>query len=705
MKHFKILGLSLTGVFYVASAAGLQAQTITRITGTSGFEYVGGVGDLVTIHGTAFYYPTPVVSVKFNGVSTVFSAPTSDTRIQVQVPPGATTGPVTVQKSGGPLVFSPQDFTVIGPEPYVDSFSPSKGVGGTPVSINGLHFTSATAVQFNGVSISTFLTHTETLIRVNTPSGVTTGPLSVHSHAGVGTTEENFYVPPVIDGFAPSSGVALSEFTISGANFIDTTAITIGGINVPTFNVNANTQIVATVPFGAVSGPVKVTAPGGLYQTFTNFTLLPTITGFSPPAGTTNTVVTISGANLNVAPVSVAFNGVAASVTSSTFNQIVATAPASSSGHITVTTGDGSSASSAVFFYPPRITGFSPGSGGEGTSVGISGSSFTNATSVLFDGVPALTFTVSNNSLIEALAPNNVTTGPLTVSAPGGVAVSATPFYAPATFTGFLPSEGFPGTDVILFGANFDGASAVAFNGTPAAILSNTGTQIGTRVPTGATTGLIGITTPAGTAISASSFTVPEVGDLRVNTFLDNPDPVFVEGDLTLTIVPANSGPDTASNVTASVTIAPGLSLKSASSDTPGDTVNTNSNPVVFNLGTLTVFDNPTLTLVLVPQVPGSATNTVTLSSDTFDPDTDNNTDFRVTTVVAIPELSIDRDGVSYVRIAWPESLTSFILQSKPDLTTSSPWANVPTTPTLEGDEWVITEPSTGVAKFYRLKD
>jgi hypothetical protein len=43
---------------------------------------------------------------------------------------------------------------------------------------------------------------------------------------------------------------------------------------------------------------------------------------------------------------------------------------------------------------------------------------------------------------------------------------------------------------------------------TPATIVSDSATQIVTQVPTGAATGRITVTTPAGTAASQASFTV-----------------------------------------------------------------------------------------------------------------------------------------------------------------------------------------------------
>jgi hypothetical protein len=49
----------------------------------------------------------------------------------------------------------------------------------------------------------------------------------------------------------------------------------------------------------------------------------------------------------------------------------------------------------------------------------------------------------------------------------------------------------------------------VAFNGTPATIVSDTATKIVTKVPATPTTGPITVTTPAGTVTSTTRFTVP----------------------------------------------------------------------------------------------------------------------------------------------------------------------------------------------------
>ena len=59
-----------------------------------------------------------------------------------------------------------------------------------------------------------------------------------------------------------------------------------------------------------------------------------------------------------------------------------------------------------------------------------------------------------------------------------------------------------------ITGLNLAGATAVAFGGTPAVIVSATATQIVTTVPAGAATGRITVTTPVGTATRHTKFTV-----------------------------------------------------------------------------------------------------------------------------------------------------------------------------------------------------
>jgi hypothetical protein len=82
----------------------------------------------------------------------------------------------------------------------------------------------------------------------------------------------------------------------------------------------------------------------------------------------------------------------------------------------------------------PQITGFSPTSACAGTtpSVVITGSNFTGATAVSFNGTAA-TFTVNSATQITATLPAAATTGQISVTTPSGTATTAA--LSPSVFT------------------------------------------------------------------------------------------------------------------------------------------------------------------------------------------------------------------------------------------------------------------------------
>ena len=75
----------------------------------------------------------------------------------------------------------------------------------------------------------------------------------------------------------------------------------------------------------------------------------------------------------------------------------------------------------------------------------------------------------------------------------------------------FTPATGPVGTAVTIYGTAFDptpGQTSVTFNGTAASVSSASSTTLVVAVPSGATTGLISLTTPGGSTASATTFTV-----------------------------------------------------------------------------------------------------------------------------------------------------------------------------------------------------
>ena len=67
--------------------------------------------------------------------------------------------------------------------------------------------------------------------------------------------------PPVITNFSPTNGAVGDPIVITGTNFTSASAVTFSGVSAA-YNVNSSTQITATVPTNAVSGPISVTASG-----------------------------------------------------------------------------------------------------------------------------------------------------------------------------------------------------------------------------------------------------------------------------------------------------------------------------------------------------------------------------------------------------------------------------------------------------------
>ncbi len=161
----------------------------------------------------------------------------------------------------------------------------------------------------------------------------------------------------------------------------------------------------------------------------------PVVIVFLPVTGVVGTSVTITGIGFHDSSVAtgVTFNDTAAtSFTVDSDTQITATVPVgATTGPVAVTDGEGTGASAICFVVtpspPPTILLFAPSSGPAGTTVTLTGTGYTGATSVKFHG-RAASFVVNSDIEIIATAPMGATTGPISVTTPGGTGTSATDF-------------------------------------------------------------------------------------------------------------------------------------------------------------------------------------------------------------------------------------------------------------------------------------
>jgi uncharacterized repeat protein (TIGR03803 family) len=236
----------------------------------------------------------------------------------------------------------------------------------------------------------------------------------------------NASLPPFA-GLVSTSGKVAAKVGILGQNFSKSSVVTFGKAQATAVTLSGTTFITATVPSGATTASVTVTTTSGTLTSNKKFRVTPQITSFTPTSGPVGTVVAFTGVSLTQTT-KVTFGGVAATFTVNSDTQVTATVPSGAkTGKVAITTQGGTATSLGTFNVTPVITSFNPTSGPVGTVVTLTGTTFTGATSVKFNGTSA-TFTVNSDSKATATVPSGATTGPITITTPGGTATSSTNF-------------------------------------------------------------------------------------------------------------------------------------------------------------------------------------------------------------------------------------------------------------------------------------
>jgi hypothetical protein len=174
---------------------------------------------------------------------------------------------------------------------------------------------------------------------------------------------------------------------------------------------------------------VTVTTFTGTLTGDRSFLVTPQIKSFSPPSGVVGASVTITGVSLTQAT-TVNIGGKTASFTVNSDTQVTATVPAGAKTGkpIIITTAGGIATSTAKLAVTPNVLSFTPTSGPVGTSVTITGHSFTKTTKVTFGGVAATSYKAVSDTQVDTLVPTGAVTGPIAVTTAGGTGTSTTNF-------------------------------------------------------------------------------------------------------------------------------------------------------------------------------------------------------------------------------------------------------------------------------------
>ena len=503
-----------SGLISVSTPAGTAVSATPFLVGvpptiTSFTPATGAMGSTVVVTGTNF---TAASRVTFAGTSAPVYSVNSATQITVMVPIGAVTGSIAVTTPLG-TGTSATSFT-IPPVPVITSFSPTSGVPGTVVTINGNNFIGATQVTFNGTAAVLFTVVSATQLTATVPTGATTGFLTVTTPNGIAVSTTRFTVQvPVITSFTPTGGLVGTQVTINGNFFTNATQVTFNGMVAPGFVIVSATQITVPVPAGATSGLIIVTGPVGSGTSPTPFLI--------PPANDqcANAVPLACGQTVTGTTLGATATGDPTATCTETIDAGgVFYSIAGTGNSITVSTcGTGTDYDSKLFVFSGGC-GIYTCVGGDDDGCGQRG----GPSSVTFSsvaGLPYLIF-VSGYSIEQGHFVLQATCSQL--SGP--------------TITVLSPASGPTGTAVTLTGTSLGGVTAVSINGLPITSFTQvSNTTITFTVPAGTTTGPVVVTTPAG-ASTGFTFTVTGLATAQVqlSEFSVYPNPVAGHGILNL---------------------------------------------------------------------------------------------------------------------------------------------------------------------------
>ncbi len=428
--------------FFDISDANFTISPNPGPTITSFTPAFGPVGTTVSITGTNLNGGTS--EVRINGTLATNLTVVSATNLTAKVGAGSTSGLLTVTTSAG-TVTSATPF-LVGSPPTIASFTPASGLAFTTVTLTGTNFLNTTQVQVNGRDTDKFYVISATQLTLTVPDGATTGPITVTTPFGKGTSAGVFTVPlrPVITSFTPNQGPAGTTVVLAGRYFANPTRVGFGGIAATLLSVpsNSDTQLTVMVPAGAITGPLSVTTALGLGVSGGYFTVVPTpaLTSISPASGVVGTTVTLTGTALDQV-VALTLNGGSLTIGSRSATTLTFVVPAGASTGAVLGTASGGGGTSSVRFtvLPPAagvlISGIVPTQAITGAAIRLTGTGLSGATLVTFSGSSANTVSsgfavnAAGTELSGLVVPNGAVTGPLSVTTSAGTsAVSAQVF-------------------------------------------------------------------------------------------------------------------------------------------------------------------------------------------------------------------------------------------------------------------------------------
>jgi hypothetical protein len=432
------------------------------------------IGDTITIIGEGFSPGYNYNEVLFPGaVEIVQPFPTSSkTRLQVQVPDGAHSGPINVSILDQESASSPALNIAA---PVIENITPPTAWIGDTVLISGQNFRlelDKNNVKFNPENpgqTATVVSSSSTALRVVIPTSTRDGAISILGYAG----PEFKIRPPEIVSITPEQAVVGETISIKGRglnNELGTVTISFSGVNATADLLPESTpsDLRVAVPENAIDGAVtmrygttEVTSPIVLK-------VFPSIRDLFPRSGVAGSRIKISGYKFSIKPEEniVTFNGVQATVTKSTEKELqVVVADGTTSGPVRVTVSD-RVANGPVFAISaagtPLVYELQPDRGPVTSMLVLKGENFSavaveNEVRFTGDKIAAILSATEDELIVRV--PEGAENGAITVTKEGKVGVS--PDFTLATkavpvITSVSPGQIMRGATLTIKGGNFN---------------------------------------------------------------------------------------------------------------------------------------------------------------------------------------------------------------------------------------------------------
>jgi hypothetical protein len=277
--------VTASGVNSNGIAFTVPAPSITSLSPSSGVA-----GTPVTISGA--HFGRIAGEVTFNGTAGIISS-WSDGSILALAPSGVTTGTVIV--TSGILNSNGVSFSAV--VPNISSVSPTVGVAGTPVTINGSGFGATRGSVWLGSALGVVNSWSDNQVLASVSPGSTSGIAQVQ-RSGISSNAVTFTVStPNISTVSPATGVAGTPVTITGSGFgtLQGSGQVWLGTTPGTVTSWSDTQVVATVAAGSSTGTAQVLQNGALSNAVAFSVNNPHVSNVTPMSASSGATVTITG--------------------------------------------------------------------------------------------------------------------------------------------------------------------------------------------------------------------------------------------------------------------------------------------------------------------------------------------------------------------------------------------------------------------------